>query len=173
MSTTYKSEAGVPELAGQSVGPARPVSTVKGHAELESGSGFAPGAAAPHAPHLVGVGGGTGASGQTPMSSWGSAPPGYSPGQNQASWGQPHPQGLAEADGTPVAAQTTVGGRYIPYRPPQAQQQGNVLGDVPEMAEMSAVTTPPELSAVQTPPELSAVQTPPELSATKTPPARR
>ncbi|KAF2735718.1 hypothetical protein EJ04DRAFT_542841 [Polyplosphaeria fusca] len=165
--TTYKSETNVPELSGQSVGPARPISTIKGRAELESGGGFAPGAPNPYAPNTVGLGGGTG---HTPPSSWGSAPPGYSPGMNTQQWnaqahGMQGPGAPVEADGTavaapaPVAAYTaqnpaaTEGGRYIPYRPPQHQQQGSYggvgggggthLSDVPEMSELGSVRTPP------------------------------
>ncbi|KAF2115101.1 hypothetical protein BDV96DRAFT_613052 [Lophiotrema nucula] len=127
---------GVAELPSTGVGPERPISTIKGKAELASGGGFAAGAI-PHGPNQVGIGGGTG---HTPASSWGSAPPGYSPGMNQQAF-QP-----VEADGTPVlghtAANTTDGGRYIPYRPPPQQQQQH-LQNVPEMAELGTVKTPP------------------------------
>lgn len=137
---------GVSELMGQSVGPDRPVSTVKGYGELASGDGFAPGTV-PYGPNTVGVGGGTG----TSNTSWGSAPPGYSPGQNQQAWanGRDPTAGLAEAPDTSVprpgsggaaAAGVTEGGRYIPYRPPQ----GTGGAALPDVAEMPAVQTPPE-----------------------------
>lgn len=157
---TYKQETDVPELGGQSVGPGRPVSTIQGKAELDSGPGFAQGAV-PYAPNLVGVGGGNGV-GHTPQSSWGSAPPGYSPGMNQNAWtpaAAPATQGMAEAMDTSVqhpgggvvggggAALQTGGGRYIPYRPPQGHAAtasgGGGLQNVPEMAELSTVKTPP------------------------------
>lgn len=176
---SYKVDSDVPELAGQSVGPGRPVSTIKGKAELDSGAGFGPGAVA-HAPHLVGVGGGNGlttGAGHTPQSSWGSAPPGYSPGQNQSAWAPAAgagttgvPGGVAEVDGTssrpasdiataggaapgaPGPVQTA-GGRYYAYRPPPGHGQTN-LQNVPEMAELNSAKTPPaaEMSAVRTPP---------------------
>ncbi|KAL5408495.1 hypothetical protein PMIN06_011436 [Paraphaeosphaeria minitans] len=111
-------DPGVPELAGgQGVGPERPVSMIPGKAEMDSGGGFAPGTV-PLAPHLVGVGGGNG-------SSWGSAPPGYSPEQQQqqqqrASWA-PNTDPMA--------------GQYQAYRPG--------VHNVPEMAELPGVLTPP------------------------------
>jgi hypothetical protein len=114
---------GVPELAGgQGVGPERPVSMIPGKAEMDSGGGFAPGTV-PQAPHLVGLGGGNG-TGHTPQGSWGSAPPGYSPTQDQhASWA---PAGGANLD--PMA------GQYQAYRPG--------ISNVPEMAELPAAMTP-------------------------------
>ncbi|KAF2177716.1 hypothetical protein K469DRAFT_355060 [Zopfia rhizophila CBS 207.26] len=139
--TTYKSEIEVPELASQAVGPGRPISIIKGHAELDSGAGFAPGTV-PHAPHLVGVGGGNGM-GHTPQSSWGSAPPGYSPGMNQGHWGNGVSGGGVPAMSGGVPETTSIvteGGQYIPYRPPQTQSQ---MQYIPEMAELSAVRTPP------------------------------
>jgi len=133
--TKYASnDPGVPELGGQGVGPERPISLIPGKAEMDSGAGFAPGTA-PHAPHLVGVGGGSG-TGHTPQSSWGSAPPGYSPGMNENTW--------------PPAAQHTEGGRYIPYRPPP-DHAARGLHNVPEMAELPSITTPPEVAELGNP----------------------
>lgn len=136
------------------------MSTVAGKAELESGGRYAPGTA-PQAPHLVGVGGGNGY-GHTPQSSWGSAPPRYSPGMNQNTWAPGHAQtgsvGSVQ-DGVPPGAgglaSQTEGGRYVPYRPPQATAQQGGLQNVPEMAELSAVRTPPavaELGPGRSPP---------------------
>ncbi|KAJ4357152.1 uncharacterized protein N0V89_001727 [Didymosphaeria variabile] len=125
----YASTApGVPELGGgQGVGPERPVSMIPGKAEMDSGGGFAPGTV-PLAPHLVGVGGGNtahshGGGQHTPQSSWGSAPPGYSPGQSHAP--------LAPAGNVDPMA-----GQYQAYRPG--------VNRVPEMAELPSVRTPPE-----------------------------
>ncbi|KAF2268308.1 hypothetical protein CC78DRAFT_530226 [Lojkania enalia] len=152
----YRNEASIPELGGQGVGPGRPISTIKGRAELDSGAGFAPGTT-PHAPHLVGVGGG-----HTVSNSWGSAPPGYSPGMHGAQFAAhnqtpdqtgPHempvdlpveaPTGGVVDNRAGTEGNATEGGRYIPYRPPESQQ-GPPLQNLPEMPELSAVTTPPE-----------------------------
>lgn len=178
-------DPGVPELMGQNVGPGRPVSAIKGKAELDGGPGFAAGAV-PYTPDLVGVGGGnantaagthTGVpTGRTPNSSWGSAPPGYSPGMNGGAFvgsaagthGNQQgggytgvPEGVAEAPDTSVprrdgqsgagvgggAGNVTEGGRYIPYRPPVAiEAQGG--GGTSNVPEGVA-----EMSSVRTPPE--------------------
>ncbi|KAF2785542.1 hypothetical protein K505DRAFT_369081 [Melanomma pulvis-pyrius CBS 109.77] len=169
--TTYKSSGaahGVPELAGQSIGPSAPVSAINGRAELDSGAAFVPGAAAAHAPHLVGLGGGNGHANpnplaqHTPHSSWGSAPTGYSPNRNSEAvpasvLGSYNQNGGAGSRPVSAVAAGAPPGGYIPYRPDNLTQ--------PPPAEMSSVTTPPaaELSSVQTPPavELSTVRTPP------------
>ncbi|KAL1612147.1 hypothetical protein SLS60_000370 [Paraconiothyrium brasiliense] len=132
--TKYAATAnpGVPELGGgQGVGPERPVSMIPGKAEMDSGGGFAPGTV-PLAPHLVGVGGGNGAAhGHTPQSSWGSAPPGYSPAQSQGP--------LA-----PTRNSDPMAGQYQAYRPPG-------MNNVPEMAELPSVRTPPEVAELGNP----------------------
>ncbi|KAF2638320.1 hypothetical protein P280DRAFT_81296 [Massarina eburnea CBS 473.64] len=152
------SPAGVPELESQSVGPERPVSMVPGSAELDSGGKFAPGTV-PHAPHLVGVGGGNGLGhhGQgggveepspTMSASWGSAPPGYSPGMNQSHWAPGHAQqsSTGSFDGSGAGA-----GGYLPYRPPAGHEAyahhgtAGGLANVPEVAELSAVESPPTI----------------------------
>ncbi|KAF2864826.1 hypothetical protein BDV95DRAFT_270420 [Massariosphaeria phaeospora] len=181
----YKSETHVPELAGQSLGPGRPVSTLKGRAELASGGGFQPGAT-PLAPHLVGVGGGNAALTSNPSSnpgglhahtpqstpqsnSWGSAPPGYSPGMNHNAFaGGQHAPGSTELDGTPAMSQTGFAGGYTPVvgaggargaaRVPTAEELDGTPAPAPQpqpqyipyrpppghgAAELSAVTTPP------------------------------
>lgn len=167
--TKYRSESdgpGMPELAGQGVGPGRPISTIKGRAELDSGAGFVPGTT-PHAPHLVGLGGGNGMTGHTPQSSWGSAPPMYSPGMNQAAWAPGHAQqnSMGSMPDGGAAGVRAEGGGYIPYRPPPGHGPvpqeldttggGGGLHHVPEMAELSTVRTPPEAA------ELGTVRTPP------------
>jgi hypothetical protein len=118
----------------------------------------------PYAPNAVGIGGGNMHQNHSANSSWGSAPPGYSPGMNGNHWAGQHqnhhdiPAGVAEAPDTSVprpgsggagagagGVQQTDGGRYIPYRPPQghaAAQPG--LTNVPEAVEMPTVKTPPE-----------------------------
>ncbi|KAF2006601.1 hypothetical protein P154DRAFT_550835 [Amniculicola lignicola CBS 123094] len=167
MATTYKHETengglGVAELPGTG-------------AELDSGAGFAAGRI-PYGPNAVGLGGGSGTGngigqgighghGHVAQSSWGSAPPRYSPGVNQQAWSQEQQQQQQQQQpaelGNTTASQTPAGG-YIPYRPQGSQQH---LSGVPEAAELSTVTTPPaaELSTVTTPPavELGTVKTPP------------
>lgn len=98
---------------------------IPGKAEMDSGGGFAPGTV-PLAPHLVGVGGGNGnVTAHSQQGSWGSAPPGYSPGQNQrASWAQ-------TGNMDPMA------GQYQAYRPG--------VNNMPQMAELPSVSTPPEV----------------------------
>ncbi|KAF1955392.1 hypothetical protein CC80DRAFT_93702 [Byssothecium circinans] len=154
------------ESQGTSIGPGRPVSSVPGSAELESGS-------VAHAPHLVGVGGGNGnanagsnraslapssagvAEASPAMSaSWGSAPQqGYSPlgygvpGQRMSwEYAGAGPGPGAGGGGGPVSA-------YMPYRPPAGHEAyahhgvaaggGGGLSNVPEMAELSAADSPP------------------------------
>ena len=128
--TFRQSRPGTSEIDGQPVGPGRPISTVKGHAELDSGTGFRPGQGAPYAPDTVGLGGGSG----TDRSTWGSVPPQYSPAANQTTFNQ-HAE-ATELDGTsvmPVINEKTENEpQYIPYRPPQP------------VAELPTVKTPPE-----------------------------
>ncbi|KAJ4292521.1 hypothetical protein N0V90_009184 [Kalmusia sp. IMI 367209] len=151
-------DPGVPELGGgQGVGPERPISMIPGKAEMDSGAGFLPGTT-PQAPHLVGVGGGNGH--HTPQSSWGSAPPGYSPGQNQNAWAPGHAQhpsadGAVGAAAAAAASQQTSGGRYIPYRPPPNHPAA--LNNLPEMAELPTVQTPPEVAEMGNGPSPPAV----------------
>lgn len=120
------SRPGTAEIDGNPVGPGRPISTVKGHAELDSGTGFQPGHGTPYAPDTVGLGGG---SGNPDRSTWGSMPPQYSPATHHAE--------ASELDGTsalPVISEKKEGEqKYQAYRPPQA-----------EIAELPTVKTPPE-----------------------------
>ncbi|KAF2751540.1 hypothetical protein M011DRAFT_473999 [Sporormia fimetaria CBS 119925] len=140
----------VPELGGEVIGPGRPVSTIKGKAELDSGTSFAANAPV-YGPDQVGLGGGNvrseaGSAG----SSWGSAPPGYSPGMNASAWGPAGasgvPAGVAEAPDTSVprpgsgGSAGAAGTGYVPYRP--GAERG--LSNVQEVAEMPTVRTPPE-----------------------------
>ncbi len=74
---------GTTEIDSQPVGPGRPISTIQGLAELESGTVFSPGHGTPYGPDTVGLGGGNGHN----RASWGSTPPQYSPGMNQAAFG--------------------------------------------------------------------------------------
>lgn len=134
---------------------------IPGKAEMDSGAGFSQGAV-PYGPNTVGIGGGNGKPGghHTAQSSWGSAPPGYSPGMNQAAWTPAHrptasngstlsemdASGVAPTVGGPTTAPVTEGGRYIPYRPPVAhtpQTGPSGLENVSEIPELSAVRTPP------------------------------
>jgi hypothetical protein len=125
--TTYRSDGVtpvVPELAGHAVGPQRPMSTVHGRAELDSGASFAPGTS-PHAPNLVEIGGGNG----------------HANGEHSdmhSSWATPELGTYHEADSRPVssAAQGAPTRGYIPYRP-------NNLVQPHQAQEMSTVTTPP------------------------------
>ncbi|KAF2662506.1 hypothetical protein K491DRAFT_673027 [Lophiostoma macrostomum CBS 122681] len=135
---SYKSEEDVPELAGQGVGPGRPVSNVKGRAELESGGHFAEtNQRVPFAPGLVGVGGGNLPSGNTHahanananQESWGSAPPGYSPGANAGQWGV---NGVVEAPDTSVGSRTRPGtgtGANLPPNMVEAPEHGSSPGE--------------------------------------------
>jgi hypothetical protein len=150
------------------------VSTMPGHAELASGAGFQAGTV-PYAPGLVGVGGGNGTMHTPQQSSWGSGPPGYSPGMTTSEFaradavappstadGRPlseapdtsirHP--MIPPAGTTLAGQQhsqTDGGRYIPYRPPPGHSAH--ISGIPEVPEMSTVQTPPAAElGVKTPP---------------------
>ncbi|KAH7394501.1 hypothetical protein BKA66DRAFT_438842 [Pyrenochaeta sp. MPI-SDFR-AT-0127] len=120
------SRPGTAEIDGNPVGPGRPVSTIKGHAELESGAGFQPGHGTPYAPDTVGLGGGNG---NPDRSTWGSLPPQYTPAGQHAE--------ASELDGTsvlPVINEKKEGEQqYQAYRPPQ---EG--------LAELPTVKTPPE-----------------------------
>jgi hypothetical protein len=122
------SRPGTTEIDGNPAGPGRPVSTLPGRAELDSGAGFAPGHNA-YAPDTVGLGGGNGDGGAT----WGSAPPGYSPGMAQTGF---HQHNASELDGTSVMPVINEKGeapqQYQAYRPPQ------------NVAELPTVKTPPE-----------------------------
>jgi len=130
---TFRNSApGTAEIDGNPVGAGRPISTVKGHAELPSGNGFQPGQGRPYGPDAVGIGGG---SGQPERNTWGSGPPQYSPAHNQTTFNQ-YPEGASELDDTsvmPVINEKAEGQQqYVPYRPPQP------------VAEMPTITTPPE-----------------------------
>lgn len=134
---------------------------IPGKAEMDSGAGFSQGAV-PYGPNTVGIGGGNGNGGahHAAQSSWGSAPPGYSPGMNQADWTPAHRPAGSDASvpsemdanvaaptvGGATIAPVTEGGRYIPYRPPPghgAQTGPSGLQNVSEIPELSAVRTPP------------------------------
>lgn len=120
------SRPGTTEIDGAPAGPGRPISTLPGHAELDSGAGFQPGHTS-YGPNTVGIGGGNGDG----RSTWGSAPPGYSPGPNQTAF--PQHSGAAELDATsamPVISEKPQ--QYQAYRPPQP------------VAELPSVKTPPE-----------------------------
>lgn len=140
----------VPELAGQGVGPGRPVSNIAGKAELDTGSGFAAGAV-PYGPNLVGVGGGNGSGnpsrGHTPNTSWGSAPPRYESGMAGAgAHGNGVPEGVAEAPDTSVQRPAEDQQQYVAYRPPGGAPYptGEGAHAHPGAVEMPTVTTPPE-----------------------------
>ncbi|EDU47637.1 hypothetical protein PtrSN002B_010259 [Pyrenophora tritici-repentis] len=131
---TFRNSApGTAEIDGNPVGAGRPISTVKGHAELASGNGFQPGQGTPYGPDAVGIGGGNG-TGHPDRNTWGSVPPQYSPAHNQTTFNQY--EGASELDGTsvmPAIRETPEAPQqYVAYRPPQPT------------AEMSTVTTPPE-----------------------------
>jgi len=118
------------EIDGAPAGPGRPISMLPGRAELDSGAGFQPGHN-PYGPDTVGIGGGNGDG----RSTWGSAPPGYSPGAHQTTFQHAHP-GAVELDGTsavPTVDEKGDGSQtYRAYRPPHTA------------AELPAVKTPPE-----------------------------
>jgi hypothetical protein len=132
------SQPGSAEIDSNPVGPGRVVSQIPGHAELDSGTRFNPGHGPAYTPDMVGIGGGNGDG----RSTWNSAPPGYSPGANQAAFphspGQSafaHPAGVAELDASnvlPVINEAAPPQQYQAYRPPQP------------VAEMPTVKTPPE-----------------------------
>jgi hypothetical protein len=127
----YKpSRPGTTEIDGNPAGPGRPISEIPGRAELGSGAGFQPGHGPAYTPDAVGLGGGHGDG----RSTWGSSPPGYSPGMNQAGF---HSQTMAtELDGTSVMPVINEKGeaphQYQAYRPPHP------------VAELPTVKTPPE-----------------------------
>lgn len=123
------SRPGTTEIDGAPAGPGRPISTLPGRAELDSGAGFQAGHS-PYGPDTVGIGGGSGDG----RSTWGSAPPGYSPGPNQAAF-EPRPD-VVELDGTSVMPvineKEDAPQQYQAYRPPQ------------NAAELPTIKTPPE-----------------------------
>ncbi|KAI8933542.1 hypothetical protein NX059_009279 [Plenodomus lindquistii] len=122
---------GTAEIDGNPVSPGRPISNVKGHAELAAGQSFQPGQGTPYAPDTVGLGGGSGNGRDT----WSSVPPQYSPGQNQAAFAAAHPHAM-ELDGTSVMPvineKNEAPQQYQAYRPPNP------------VAELPSVKTPPE-----------------------------
>lgn len=124
------SRPGTSEIDSNPVGPGRPTSTIPGKAELESGAGFQPGSGTPYAPDTAYLGGGTG-----DRSTWGSSPPGYSPGQGQGPFAHNH-EGAVELDSSMVMPVINEKSEHQPeyqaYRPP-----GNAV-------EMPTVKTPPE-----------------------------
>ncbi|KAF1914223.1 hypothetical protein BDU57DRAFT_540189 [Ampelomyces quisqualis] len=127
------SRPGTTEIDGNPAGPGRPISNIPGRAELDSGAGFQPGHGTAYAPDTVGIGGGN----SDGRSTWGSAPPGYSPGMSQAGFSQPPT--VSELDGTSIlpvinekAAPADAPQQYQAYRPPQP------------VAELSTIKTPPE-----------------------------
>jgi hypothetical protein len=120
------SEPVAAEIDGNPLGAGRPISNVKGHAELPSGNGT------PYTPNTAELEGGNGyAQGRN---TWGSVPPQYSPAHNQAAFNH-HPE-ASELDGTSVMPvineKEPLQQQYQAYRPPQP------------VAEMPTVTTPPE-----------------------------
>ncbi|KAH8723266.1 hypothetical protein GQ44DRAFT_657194 [Phaeosphaeriaceae sp. PMI808] len=124
---TYRhSRPGTTEIDSHPTGFMRPVSTIPGHAELDSGGGFQPGHGAAYAPDTVGIGGGNG-DGQ---STWASAPPGYSPGGNQVPF-----NGASELDDTSVMP-------AINEKPGPPQQQYQAYHS--PAAELPTVNTPRE-----------------------------
>jgi hypothetical protein len=124
-----QSRPGTTEIDSLPAGPGRPVSHIPGRAELDSGAGFQPNHGSPYAPDTVGLGGGHGDG----RSTWGTAPPGYSPGMTQTGF---HQHRASELDGTSALAvineRTEAPQQYQAYRPP------------PTMAELPTVKTPPE-----------------------------
>jgi hypothetical protein len=124
------SRPGTSEIDSNPVGPGRPTSTIPGKAELDSGAGFQPGSGTPYAPDTAYMGGGTG-----DRSTWGSVPPGYSPGQGQGSFAHNH-EGAVELDSSMVMPVINEKSEHQPeyqaYRPPNGA------------VEMNAVKTPPE-----------------------------
>lgn len=118
------------EIDSNPVGPGRLTSTIPGKAELDSGARFQPGTDVPFTPDTAYIGGGNG-----DRSTWGSYPPGYSPGQGQGPFARNH-EGAVELDSSMVMPvineRSEHQPRYQAYRPPV-----NAM-------EMSAVKTPPE-----------------------------
>jgi hypothetical protein len=124
------SRPGTTEIDGNPAGPGRPISNIPGHAELDSGAGFQPGHGTAYTPDTVGIGGGNGDG----RSTWGSAPPGYSPGMGQTGFAPP--PNASELDGTSVLPvineKADAPQQYQAYRPPQPA------------AELPTIKTPPE-----------------------------
>lgn len=124
------SRPGTLEIDSNPVGAGRPNSTIPGKAELDSGAGFQPGTGVPFAPDTAFIGGGNGN-----RSTWGSSPPGYSPGQGQGPFTHNH-GGAVELDSSMVMPvineKSDRQPEYQAYRPP-----GNAV-------EMPAVRTPSE-----------------------------
>jgi hypothetical protein len=123
-----QSRPGTIEADSLPAGPGRPISQIPGHAELDSGTGFHPNHGSPYAPDTVGLGGGNGDG----RSTWGTAPPGYSPGMAQT--GFHAPANASELDGTSALPVINEQPQYQAYRPP------------PTVAELPTVKTPPEES---------------------------
>lgn len=119
------SRPGTAEIDGAPVGPVRPISNMPGRAELDSGAGFQPGNGPAYGPDTVGIGGGNGDGHSTRAS----APPGYSPGQNQAAFAHP-PNAMELADTSVLPVVNEKEQTYQAYRPPPA--------------ELPSVKTPPE-----------------------------
>lgn len=92
---TYCRSPPTAELDSQPFGPDRPIFTVRGHVELESGNLFEPGARVAYAPNAVGIGGGN----RADRSIWSTAPPRYSRGMAPAANSCPS-YGVAELDST-------------------------------------------------------------------------
>jgi hypothetical protein len=123
------SRPGTTEIDGAPIGAVPPVSNIPGHAELATGAGFQPGNGPAFAPDAVGLGGGSG----NGRATWGSAPPGYSPGMNQAGFVHPpNAMELADTSVLPVINEKDAPQQYQAYRPPQPT------------AELPTVKTPPE-----------------------------
>lgn len=123
------SEPGTAEIDSTPVGPGQTISAIKGHAELGAGNDFQPGTGAPYGPDTVGIGGGS----VPDRSTWGSSPPGYSPGMGQAAYNY---SGHVELDSTPIMPpiqEKPDGGQYVTYQPPA----NNAV-------EMPTVVTPPK-----------------------------
>lgn len=122
------SRPGTSEIDSNPVGPGRPNSTIPGKAELDSGAAFNSGT--PYAPDTAFIGGGTG-----DRATWGSSPPGYSPGQGQSPFAHNH-EGAVELDSSMVMPVINEKSEHQPeyqsYRPPS------------NAVEMNAVKTPPE-----------------------------
>ncbi|KZM19061.1 uncharacterized protein EKO05_0003729 [Ascochyta rabiei] len=124
------SRPGTSEIDSNPVGPGRPSSTIPGKAELDSGAGFHPGTGVPFAPNTAFIGGGNG-----DRSTWGSSPPGYSPGQGQGLFAHNH-EGAVELDSSMIMPVINEKSDYQPeyqaFRPPA------------NAVELNAATTPPE-----------------------------
>ena len=124
------SRPGTSEIDSNPVGPGRPTSTIPGKAELDSGASFQPGSSAPYAPNTAFIGGGNG-----DRSTWGSSPPGYSPGQGQRPFAHNH-EGAVELDSSMVMPVINEKSEHQPkyqaYRPPNSA------------VEMPTVKTPPK-----------------------------